>query len=182
MTYPMCGCVDSCLTSLYYNNIVVNMIPCLTSLPGAPWDVLPAGIHTATFSEVEATFAINAVRRELFAGLLDAAISLRGVGCVKLYLDGSYVTGKPIPGDYDACWDPVGVDLKKLDPVFRDFSNKRQAQKAKFKGEFFPSTMKNAPTQPFVDFFQVDRFTGLSKGILLILLGADPVLLGRLAP
>jgi hypothetical protein len=158
------------------------MIPHLTSLPGAPWDVLPAGIHIATFSEVEVTFAINAVRRELFAELLDAAISLRGVGCVKLYLDGSFVTGKPIPGDYDACWDSVGVDLKKLDPVFRDFSNKRQAQKAKFKGEFFPSTMKNAPTQPFVDFFQVDRFTGLSKGILLILLGADPVLLGRLAP
>ncbi len=167
---------------MVYNNIVVKMIPHLTTLPGTPWDVLPAGIHIATFSEVEAAFAINAVRRELFAGLLDAAISLRAVGCVRLYLDGSYVTGKPIPGDYDACWDPVGVDLKKLDPVFRDFSNKRQAQKAKFKGEFFPSTMKNAPTQPFVDFFQVDRFTGLSKGILLIPLSADPVLLGRLAP
>jgi hypothetical protein len=165
-----------------YNNIVVNMIPHLTPLPGAPWEVLPAGIHTATLSEVEVAFAINAVRRELFAGLLDAAISLRAVGCVRIYLDGSYVTGKPIPGDYDACWDPVGVDLKRLDPVFRDFSNKRQAQKTKFKGEFFPSTMKNAPTQPFVDFFQVDRFTGMSKGILLILLAADSVLLGRLAP
>ena len=109
-------------------------------------------------------------------------MSLRAIGCVRIYLDGSYVTGKPIPGDYDACWDPAGVDLKRLDPVFRDFSNKRQAQKTKFKGEFFPSTMKNAPTHPFVDFFQVDRFTGLSKGILLILLGADSVLLGRLAP
>src|ERR1700694_3746296 len=87
------GCIAASLTNSNYNNIVVIMIPHLTSLPGAPWDVLPAGIHTATFSEVEVTFAINAVRRELFAGLLDAAISLRGVGCVKLYLDGSYVTG-----------------------------------------------------------------------------------------
>jgi hypothetical protein len=66
--------------------------------------------------------------------------------------------------------------------VFRDFSKNRQAQKAKFKGEFFPSTMKNTPTQPFVDFFQVDRFTGMSKGILVIVLSADPSLTRRIAP
>jgi hypothetical protein len=165
-----------------YNIIVVNMIPQLVQLPGSPWDVLPAGIHSATFSEVELAFAVNAVRRVLFDGLVTAALSLHGVGCVRIFLDGSYVTGKPIPGDYDACWDPVGVDLKNLDPVFRDFSNKRQAQKTKFKGEFFPSTMRNTPTQPFVDFFQVDRFTGLSKGILVIALANDPDLLRRLAP
>jgi hypothetical protein len=87
-----------------------------------------------------------------------------------------------VPGDYDACWDPVGVDLTRLDSVFRNFSNKREAQKAKYKGEFFPSTMKNTPTQPFVDFFQVDRFTGMSKGILLIVLSTDPLLSRRLAP
>jgi hypothetical protein len=165
-----------------YNNIVVNMIPSLTVLAGSPWEVLPAGIHTATFSEVEVAFAINAVRRELFGGLLSAAASLLSVGCARIYLDGSFVTGKPVPGDYDACWDPVGVDLTKLDPVFRNFSNKREAQKAKYKGEFFPSTMKNTPTQPFVDFFQVDRFTGMGKGILLIVLSTDPLLSRRLAP
>ena len=158
------------------------MIPSLTALAGSPWEVLPAGIHTATFSEVEVAFAINAVRRELFAGLISAAASLLSVGCVRIYLDGSFVTGKPVPGDYDACWDPVGVDLKQLDPVFRNFSNKRAAQKAKYKGEFFPSTMKNTPTQPFVDFFQVDRFTGMGKGILLIVLSTDPLLSRRLAP
>jgi hypothetical protein len=158
------------------------MIPQLIALPGTPWDVLPAGIHAATFLEVEQAFAINAVRRQLFDGLVAAAISLRSVGCIRIYLDGSYVTGKPIPGDYDACWDPSGIDLKRLDPVFRDFSNKRQAQKAKFKGEFFPSTMKNTPTQPFVEFFQVDRFTGTSKGILVIVLAADPTLTQRTAP
>jgi hypothetical protein len=158
------------------------MIPPLTALAGSPWEVLPTGIHAATLSEVETAFATNAARREMFAGLVKAASSLLSVGCVKIYLDGSYVSAKPIPGDYDACWDPAGVDLKKLDPVFRDFTNKRHAQKAKFKGEFFPSTMKNTPTQPFVDFFQVDRFTGMIKGILVIVLSSDPTLTGRISP
>lgn len=156
------------------------MIPALTPVPGAPWDVLPPGVHAATLSEVEAAFAINPWRRELFGGFLIAGASLYLAGCVKLYLDGSYVTGKPMPGDYDACWDPAGVDPAKLDPTFRDFSRKRQAQRTKFKGEFFPSTMLNVPTQPFVDFFQVERFTGLKKGILLIVLSADPTLMRRL--
>src|SRR5258708_1406081 len=137
------------------------MIPDLVSVVGCPWDVLPPGIHTAILAEVERAFAINRRRQKLFEGLLVASASLRSAGCNRIFLDGSYVTGKPIPGDYDACWDPLGIDPKKLDPVFRDFSNQRQAQKQKFGGEFFPSTMLNLPNQPFVVFFQIERFTGM---------------------
>jgi hypothetical protein len=152
------------------------MIPALVPLLGSPWDVLPPGVHAATFTEVQMVFATNSRRRDLYKGLLLAAAALSLAGCGNIFLDGSYVTAKPIPGDYDACWDPKGVNPAKLDPVFRDFSNKRQAQKAKFKGEFFPSTMLNTPTQSFVDFFQVDRFTGKPKGILLIVLSSDAAL------
>jgi hypothetical protein len=158
------------------------MIPTLVVLAGAPWQVLPPGVHATTFTEVETTFATNKWRRNLFDGLMMAAASLLSAGCGRIFLDGSYVTSKPMPGDYDACWDPAGVDLSKLDPVFRDFSNKRAAQKAKFKGEFFPSTLMNRPRQPFVDFFQVDRFTGRSKGILSIPLSNDPTLARRIKP
>jgi hypothetical protein len=156
------------------------MIPALISLPGAPWDVLPPGLHVATLDEIRVSFAINVRRRELFDGLILASASLSSAGCSRIHLDGSYVTGKPIPGDYDACWDPAGVDPKRLDPVFRDFSNHRAAQKAKFKGEFFPSSMRNTPTQPFLDFFQTERFTGMRKGIITVLLSSDPLLLRRI--
>jgi len=169
------------LTARCYNNIVVNMIPALVSLAGSPWDVLPPGVHAATLTEVETMFATNVRRRDLYEGLLIAAAVLYLAGCGRIFLDGSYVTAKPLPGDYDACWDPAGIDPAKLDPVFFNFSNKRQAQKDKFKGEFFPSTMLNMPTQPFVDFFQVDRFTGKAKGILLIVLSADPMLKRRMS-
>ena len=94
--------------------------------------------------------------------------------------DGSYVTGKPRPGDFDACWDPTGVVLAKLDPVFLEFANGRAAQKAAFKGEFFPSSMMCVDVgQAFVDFFQMDRFTGKQKGIISIPLSADPLLSGK---
>jgi hypothetical protein len=155
------------------------MIPALVALSGAPWMVLPVGIHPATLDEVEIAFAVNQTRRMLFNGLVSAAISLRNAGCGLIYLNGSYVTAKPVPGDYDALWDPAGIDIAKLDPVFLNFDDNRLAQKTKFKGEFFPANAVNFPSQPFVEFFQVDRFTGGRKGILSVALSTDPVLTGK---
>jgi hypothetical protein len=140
-------------------------------------------VHQASVDEVEVAFATNAWRRELFRGLVDASERLRMAGCSTIFLDGSYVTGKPRPGDFDACWDPLGVDLSKLDPIFLNFMNGRAAQKAAFKGEFFPSSMTCVDVgQAFLEFFQVDRFTGNKKGIISISLSADPVLLRKVQP
>lgn len=153
------------------------MIPALVTLSGSPWPVLPPGIHRASFPDVAAAFATNAWRREIFDGLVDASGRLRVAGCPTVFLDGSFVSGKPKPGDFDACWDPFGVDPARLDPVFLQFANGREAQKAAFKGEFFPSSMVCADVgQAFVEFFQLDRFTGKQKGIISIPLSADPFL------
>jgi Family of unknown function (DUF6932) len=166
-----------------YNIIVVRVIPALVSLPGSPWPVLPAGIHQASLNEVAGAFAANPWRRKLFDGLVDAAGRLRLAGCKTVYLDGSYVSGKPTPGDFDACWDPNGVDRALLDPVFLQFANGREAQKRAFKGEFFPSSMMCVDVgRAFVEFFQQDRFTGKQKGIISIPLSADPLLSGKMQP
>lgn len=159
------------------------MIPPLITLTGAAWDVLPPGVHPASLDEVHAAFATNARRSDLFEGLIEALMRLKFAGCRTVYLDGSYVTGKPHPGDFDVCWDPTGVDRAKLDSVFLDFRNGRAAQKAAFKGEFFPSAMTCADVgRTFLDFFQLDRFTGKQKGIVSISLSADPVLLRKVQP
>lgn len=152
------------------------MIPTLIPLPGAPWDVLPPGVHPATVAEVEQAFAYNRKRRALFEGLVKAALALREAGSPALYPDGSFVTAKPIPGDYDACWDPAGVSPVKLDPVFRDFSNLRQAHKDKYGGEFFPKDMMNRPGETIFQLFQKEKATKLTKGILIIDLTTDPAL------
>ena len=48
-----------------------------------------------------------------------------------MYIDGSFVTVKLEPRDYDACWDIDGVNVEALDSVFLDFSKGRRAQKRK---------------------------------------------------
>ena len=159
------------------------MIPPLIALAGTPWPVLPPGIHQASLEDVLRAFGTNSWRRKLFDGLVEASRRLRLAGCAEIYLDGSYVSGKPWPGDFDACWDPSGVDPARLDPLFLQFDNSRAAQKAVFKGEFFPSSMMCADVgQAFVEFFQQDRFTGKMKGIISIPLSADPLLSGKVQP
>ena len=150
------------------------MIPDLIKLSRAPWKVLPEGIHQATLAEVKMRFANNPKRRQLYWGFVTALNALKAAGVKDIYLDGSFVTDKPIPGDFDVCWDPSGVDPTLLDPVFLDFQNKRAKQKAKFNGEFFlynSDAMLGGPS--FLEFFQNEKNSGLRKGIVLIDISAE---------
>ena len=132
------------------------------------WSVLPHGVHEATLEEVEARFATSTHRKHLFSGFKDGAMLLHKAGCRRILLDGSFVTAKPIPGDYDACWDPASVNPKLVDPILLDFSDRRKRQKACFHGEFFPSTVNADRQHCFSDFFQIDKYTGNAKGIICI--------------
>lgn len=143
------------------------MIPILVDI-GATWRVLPPGIHDATFREVEQAFAKNQRRKELYHGLIRGCQSLETAGCKFVFLDGSFVTEKSLPGDFDVCWDPVGVDPTKLDPTLLDFTNRRRAQRMKYGGEFFPSSALADNYRTFVDYFQTDKETNLEKGIIQI--------------
>jgi hypothetical protein len=107
-------------------------------------------------------------------GLRAALSSLKKAGCKTVYLDGSFVTSKECPNDFDGCWIPVGVDPKKLDPVLLDFNNRRATQKAKFRGELFPAlAIADQIGTPFVQFFQRDKSTGEAKGIVAIGLAGE---------
>jgi hypothetical protein len=122
------------------------------------------GIHVATWPELVERFGINERRREILAGLLRALHALKAAGCRRAYVDGSFVTSKEVPGDFDGCWDHSGVDFDALDPVLLEFDGHREAQKAEFEGEMF---IADAPGSRFLDFFQMDR-DGRPKGIIQI--------------
>jgi hypothetical protein len=144
------------------------MIPELSKVYG--W--LPSGIHDATWAEVVAQYCTNTTRRRLLEGLKMACLSLKSAGATHVYLDGSFVTAKKNPGDWDACYGSVGVDISKLDPALRDFSNNRAAQKTKFFGEMFPAEVAaDLLGQPYLDFFQTDKTTRRKKGIIRLDLG-----------
>ncbi|MBK5218203.1 MAG: hypothetical protein JJE35_00195 [Thermoleophilia bacterium] len=129
---------------------------------------LPPGIHEADWDELETRF--NDRRRvKLFRGLREALVALREAGCRTVYIDGSFVTAKEDPGDFDACWEAVGVDASLLDPIFLDLAAPRMAQKERFGGELFPASFVADPKSRarFLDFFQRDR-DGEPKGIIQI--------------
>jgi hypothetical protein len=142
------------------------VIPPLVQIPGAAYRVLPPGIHWTSLEEVEKEFATNGHRRALFEGFTSVFEVLRDAGCRRIYLNGSFTTDKPLPEDYDGCWDPAGVDVRSLDPVLLDFSNQRAAQKRKYRGEMFVSLLPGSPNDTFLEFFQIDKETGQRKGIL----------------
>jgi hypothetical protein len=130
---------------------------------------LPPGVRFATWTEIDKRFAFNLRRQQLLAGFREACELLRKAGCRLVYLDGSFVTTKEYPGDFDACWDIQQVDDEALDPVFWDFSQGRAAQKRRFLGEFFPAQLPEGATgRAFVEFFQVNKVTGEPKGIVAI--------------
>lgn len=135
----------------------------------------PSGIHWASWKEFENRFGTNPRRKELLEGLKQAIATLRKAGCRAIFVNGSFVTEKERPGDFDACWGVDGVDPDLLDPVLLDFSNGRAAQKAKYGGELFPAElMEGASGKLFLDFFQVDKNTGAPKGIVGLRLKPSP--------
>jgi hypothetical protein len=135
---------------------------------------LPPGVHIAEWSEIETRFGKNVHRRKLLAGLAEALSQFAIAGCSRVYLDGSFATAEDFPNDYDVCYELRGVDPMYLDPVFLDIRAGRIAQKTIYGGEFFPSSGGAAPGYNFFQFFQIDKETGASKGILAIDLGKRP--------
>lgn len=131
---------------------------------------LPPGVHECTWDEFSRRFGWNEHRRRLLGGLRRALEALKVAGCRRVYIDGSYVTAKELPNDYDACWDLSGVDDALLDPVLLEFDNRRLAQKTKYFGEMFPAQWQADPStgQAYLDFFQTDRNTGEAKGIVAL--------------
>lgn len=73
------------------------MIPRSVRIAKSPFMLLPPGIHMADLDTVGKRLAYNARRRELFNGLVEACKMLNRAGCHRLYLNGSFVTKKPIP-------------------------------------------------------------------------------------
>lgn len=146
------------------------MIPDFINIVGTPWLLLPPGIHDSTLSEVYTRYVTNSTRGLLFEGLKKGLENLFLSGCPQVFLDGSYVTSKPIPNDYEICWDMAFVDPDLLDPVFFDFDNGRYNQKKKFLGEYFPAALiEGVSGKPFLDFFQTDKDTGRPKGIIRLI-------------
>jgi hypothetical protein len=131
--------------------------------------LLPPGVHEAIWQEIADRFGGNERREALLDGLRLALLALKEAGCRVAYVDGSFVTESETPGDFDACWDPRGINFLRLDPTLYDFEAGRRAQKRKFGGELFPMDFTVGPDgETFLEAFQKAKLTRQPKGIVMI--------------
>ena len=132
----------------------------------ADGNLLP-GVHSATWQEMETRLAWSPYRQTLLAGLRAALLALRTAGVKRVYIDGSFITRKRFPGDWDGCWETDGLDPTKLDPVLLQFADGCAAQKAKYEGAMYlADDIETLSDRIFLEFFQIDKATGNAKGII----------------
>jgi hypothetical protein len=132
---------------------------------------LPSGIHHVPWTEFDERFGHNARRKELLGGLKALLSHLKSVRCRALYVDGSFVTAKELPNDYDACWDVEGVKVEKLDKVLLSFSDEgKRAMQDKYCGDIRPGSCSPEERDcTYLEFFQMGR-DGEPKGIIKLVL------------
>ncbi len=130
---------------------------------------LPQGIHPATWHEIFERYGYTVQRRKLLEGLKEGLQNLKSVGCKIAYLDGSFISKKERPGDFDVCYkdDDVFFDSLWFEfPTLYEFGG--DAQKKKYYGEFFPATSYAKGRMNYLNFFQKDKHTDAPKGIIKI--------------
>lgn len=131
---------------------------------------LPPGIHSTSWEEFKERYGVNYKRKQQLSGLEKAIGEFKQAGCTKLYVDGSFVTTKRNPGDFDALYDLDELNEDNIDDRLLDLSrNGRELQKKYYEGEFFPASEKATPSGTiYLDFFQQDKRTKEPKGIVKI--------------
>ena len=128
----------------------------------------PPGIPPFGRSEFKAAFGYNDRRRAPVAGMRMAPLSLKRAGRPTAYIDGSFVSQKPDPGDYDGCWDRASVDGCPVDPALPDTSGKTCPQKWTYGGEMSP--VRPGADDSALGHSRCDRDGG-AKGIAMTCLG-----------
>lgn len=136
----------------------------------ATYPYLPPEVHFCDWQEFVERFSTNYLRQWLMDGLQLAMTQLKAAGCRTIYINGSFVTIKPNPQDFDACYDNETVDIDYLRINAPRLLNHydRAGQKAKYRGEIFPSeqAIGNYGINSF-ELFQRDRQQNV-KGIIAI--------------
>lgn len=169
----------------YYNFIVVILlIDLLTIFMELQFDentgLLLPGEHELTFEEFENEFVYND-RRKYIYGKFNGLIEIfKTIECSHIYIDGSYVTSKPVPNDIDVCWhmaeekDKRNFQLQTLFDHFpflfnlQDINNRKHNQR-EFCADVFPAnSVEGGSKLMFKDFFQRDKETNHPKGIIIV--------------
>src|ERR1035437_1577782 len=104
--------VDNCICPCHHE---AGLIPDFDSTTGA----LPPGDHRA--EEIGSRLGFSPRRRWLLQGLHIAVKAFRAAGVEDIFIDGSFCTEKPDPGDVDGYWaEPDDGVYDRIGPYWID--------------------------------------------------------------
>lgn len=130
---------------------------------------LPPGIHYCFWDEFKERFGYTDKRIQMISGMETIIVELQAAGCRTFYINGSFVTDKLAPNDFDCCWDRDDVNIEYLRekaPLIIKYYDSA-AQKAKYGGEIYPSDQPVDDSLESIELFQRDR-RKRKKGIIAI--------------
>jgi hypothetical protein len=155
------------------------LIPAFDPETGA----LPPGDHRATLDEIRRRLGFTPRRRWLLKGLRAAVEAFWAAGIEEIYVDGSFCTDKPDPGDIDGYWvEPDEAVYERIDPYWVDFELVFIPHVRRWKCrmwadhgvEFFiHSAMQASPEVGFPQFFRRDR-DGRPRGVIRVVKAGQP--------
>ena len=126
-------------------------------------------------AEITKRFGFTPRRRWLLRGLRKAVDAFRAAGIEEIFIDGSFCSAKPDPGDVDGYWvEPDAQVYDRIDPYWTDFemvfvphSRKRKWRMWADHGlEFFIHPVMRASVEAgFPEFFRHDR-DGRQQGVI----------------
>ena len=149
------------------------MIPAFDPNTGA----LPPGDHQATLEQIGRRMGFTPRRRWFLKGLRAAVEAFWAAGIQEIYVDGTFCTEKPDPGDIDGYWvEPDGGVYDRIDPYWIDLELVLVPLVRKWKWrmwsdygvEFFiHPAMQATPELGFPEFFRQDR-DGQPRGVIQV--------------
>ncbi|MBS1055022.1 DUF6932 family protein [Gluconobacter kondonii] len=136
---------------------------------------LPEGIHHADWEEFESRFRCSVRRRKILKRIILFSTMMKKAGCKKIYIDGSFVTDKRHPNDWDGCFCTCGLNYDYLDPILLDLGKNRSNIQDKYMCDIFPDNcLEGESGMLFLDFFQQKKGSFSKKGIILLNLDSIP--------
>lgn len=127
--------------------------------------LLPAGVHDCDLDEIEAMFCVNDHREALWASFGRFLRWMTGKPKVQfLYVDGSFTTDKPLPGDIDVIVDLSGAAQNDIITWAQIWAREHDLIKQLHRADFHLS--RAGQKEGMVEFFQrVGIKDGMSRGI-----------------
>lgn len=134
---------------------------------------LPEGLHNAKWLEFKEKFGFSFKRQKILSGILSFGRLIKLAGGKKIYIDGSFVTNKKIPKDWDGCYCMCGLNMSIANKLMQNTN--REKIKREYLGDVFAEDCIEASCGlPFIDFFQRIRGTDKKKGIIILDLETIP--------